>query len=234
MNLAEMIPGLRTEIRYATAHNLTGHPLAGYLKPKAIASLEAAEALQRAFSQAKQLGYGMLVYDAYRPQKAVQDFVRWSREEENGLTRAEFYPALEKSELFPLGYIAERSGHSRGSTIDLTLTDAGGLPLDMGTCFDFMGEESHHNAPGLTPEQLATMRAAGEGVYGRSVFCYLVSSRFKGGELSGVVWVSVKVHSKYSRNDLLFPDTELRIVVRHNGRKYPMEAWEVVSVEKVV
>ena len=85
----------------------------------------------------------------------------------------------------------------------------------------------------LTPEQLATMRAAGEGVYGRSVFCYLVSSRFKGGELSGVVRVSVTVHSKYSKNDLVCPDTELRIVVRHNGRRYPMEAWEVVSVEKV-
>ena len=85
----------------------------------------------------------------------------------------------------------------------------------------------------LTPEQLATMRAAGEGVYGRSVFCYLVSSRFKGGELSGVVRVSVTVHSKYSKNDLVCPDTELRIVVRHNGRRYPMEAWEVVSVEEV-
>ena len=85
----------------------------------------------------------------------------------------------------------------------------------------------------LTPQQLETMRAAGEGVYSRSVFCRLVSSRYIGGELSGVVWVSVKVHSRYSRNDLLFPDTELRIVVRNNGRKYPMEAWEVVSVEKV-
>ena len=85
----------------------------------------------------------------------------------------------------------------------------------------------------LTPQQLETMRAAGEGVYSRSVFCRLVSSRFKGGELSGVVWVSVKVHSRYSRNDLLFPDTELRIVVRNNGRRYPMESWEDTSVEKV-
>lgn len=85
----------------------------------------------------------------------------------------------------------------------------------------------------LTPQQLETMRAAGEGVFSRSVFCRLVSSRFKGGELSGVVWVSVKVRSRYSKNDLLFPATELRIVVRHNGRRYPMGAWEVVSVEKV-
>lgn len=85
----------------------------------------------------------------------------------------------------------------------------------------------------LTPEQLETMRAAGEGVYSRSVFCHLVSSRFKGGVLSGVVKVLVTVHSKYSKNDLVCPDTELRIVVRHNGRRYPMEAWEVVSVEEV-
>lgn len=85
----------------------------------------------------------------------------------------------------------------------------------------------------LTPQQLDTMRAAGEGVYGRSVFCHLVSSRFKGEVLSGVVKVSVTVHSKYSKNDLVYPDTELRIVVRHNGRRYPMEAWEVTSVEKI-
>ena len=85
----------------------------------------------------------------------------------------------------------------------------------------------------LTPQQLETMRAAGEGVYSRSVFCHLVSSHFKGEVLSGVVKVSVTVHSKYSKNDVVYPDTELRIVVRHNGRRYPMEAWEVISVEKV-
>lgn len=85
----------------------------------------------------------------------------------------------------------------------------------------------------LTPQQLESMRAAGEGVYSRSVFCRLVSSRYKGGELSGVVWVSVKVHSKYSKNDLLFPGTELRIVVRHNDRQYPMGEWVVTEVEQI-
>lgn len=153
VDLSVYIPGIRTDIRYATAHNLTGHPLAGYLAGKAIAAREAAEALAAAFQAAQQRGYGMLVYDAYRPQKAVSDFVRWSREAETGETKAEFYPELDKAELFPLGYIAERSGHSRGATIDLTLTDAEGCPLDMGTCFDFMGERSHHGAAGLTPEQ---------------------------------------------------------------------------------
>lgn len=153
VDLAEAVPGVRTEIRYATAHNLTGHPLAGYLAPRALATVEAAAALAIAFQAAKLQGYGMLIYDAYRPQKAVSDFVRWSREPETGLTRAEFYPELEKGMLFPLGYIAERSGHSRGSTIDLTLLDAEGTPLDMGTCFDFMSEKSHHGAAGLTPAQ---------------------------------------------------------------------------------
>lgn len=153
VDLSEVISGIGTDIRYATAHNLTGHPLAGYLAPKALATREAAAALAAAFQKARRLGYGMLVYDAYRPQKAVDDFVVWSREAETGATKAEFYPELEKKALFPMGYIAERSGHSRGSTIDLTLTDAAGAPLDMGTCFDFMSERSHHGAAGLTREQ---------------------------------------------------------------------------------
>lgn len=153
VDLSTVIPGIRTEIRYATPHNLTGRPLAGYLAAKALATREAAEALALAFQEARGLGYGMLIYDAYRPQKAVSDFARWSREPETGETKAEFYPELEKSDLFPLGYIAERSGHSRGSTIDLTLTDARGVPIDMGTCFDFMGERSHYSAAGLTEAQ---------------------------------------------------------------------------------
>ena len=153
VDLSAAIPGLRTDIRYATAHNLTGHPLSGYLAAKAVTTEEAAAALSHAWQEARRLGYGMLVYDAYRPQKAVDDFVRWSQEPETGLTKAEFYPELDKADLFPLGYIARQSGHSRGSTIDLTLTDGADVPLDMGTCFDFMGARSHHGAAGLTESQ---------------------------------------------------------------------------------
>ena len=153
VDLTEAVPGVLAEVRYATSHNLTGHPLAGYTAPRALATREAAQALAIAFAQAQRLGYGMLVYDAYRPQKAVDDFVRWSRLPEDGETREEFYPHLDKGQLFPLGYIALRSGHSRGSTIDLTLTDAAGRPVDMGGGFDLMDERSHHNAPGLTAEQ---------------------------------------------------------------------------------
>ena len=153
VDLTEAVPGVLTEVRYATGHNLTGHPLAGYTAPRALATREAAQALAVAFAQARRLGYGMLVYDAYRPQKAVDDFVRWSRLPGDGKTREEFYPHLDKGQLFPQGYIALRSGHSRGSTIDLTLTDAAGRPVDMGGGFDLMDERSHHNAPGLTAEQ---------------------------------------------------------------------------------
>lgn len=150
--LTDVVPGLQEEIRYATAHNLTGHPLAGYCAGRAMATRETAIALRKALQAAQRWGYGLLVYDAYRPQKAVDDFVRWSQQPEDGLTKAEFYPTLEKCDLFPQGYIALRSGHSRGSTIDLTLT-RDGAPVDMGTGFDDMGEKSHHNAPGLTPQQ---------------------------------------------------------------------------------
>lgn len=157
VDLAQHIPGLAAEVRYATKDNLAGHPLAGYRARKALATVQAADALALAFSRAKTMGYGMLVYDAYRPQKAVDDLLRWSQQPEDGLTKAAFYPALDKTALFPLGYIAGKSGHSRGSTIDLTLT-RDGAPVDMGGTFDLMDVRSHHNAPGLTAEQMQNRR----------------------------------------------------------------------------
>lgn len=153
VDLCLAVPGIQAEVRYATAHNLTGHPLAGYLAPKAIGTVESARALKIAYEAAQQLGYGLLIYDAYRPQKAVGDFVSWSQEQEDGRTKEEFYPELEKEQLFPLGYIARRSGHSRGSVVDLTLTKEG-KPVDMGTAFDFMSDRSHHGYANLTEEQL--------------------------------------------------------------------------------
>lgn len=151
VDLCAAVAGIQAEVRYASAHNLTGHPLAGYTEARAIATVEAAQALNTAFQLARSLGYGMLIYDAYRPQKAVDDFVTWSQQPEDGRTKAEFYPALDKTELFPLGYIARRSGHSRGSTIDLTLTRDGQI-VDMGTCFDYMHDASHHGYNGLSPQ----------------------------------------------------------------------------------
>lgn len=161
VDLCEFVPGIQSEIRYATAHNLTGHPLAGYLAPKALGTKAAALALKKAFASAQQLGYGLLIYDAYRPQKAVTDFVTWSQLPEDFQTKEEFYPELDKSVLFDLGYIAKRSGHSRGSVVDLTLTKDG-IPVDMGTTFDFMSQKSHHLYDNLTEiqkENRALLRA---------------------------------------------------------------------------
>ncbi len=154
VDVRELIPDAETEIRYATAHNLTGHPLAGYKAGKALMTVEAAKALAKAAEKLRTMGYGILIYDAYRPQKAVTDFVTWSGEAENGETKAEFYPELEKADLFPMGYIARKSGHSRGSTVDLTLTKDG-CSIDMGTTFDRMSDLSHHGAAGLTDVQNA-------------------------------------------------------------------------------
>ena len=160
VDLGAYIPGISVEARYATSHNLTGHPLAGYCAEKAFATVEAANALQKAVNVFRQMGYGVLIYDAYRPQKAVNDFVVWSQEEENFATKAEFYPALEKADLFPMGYIARRSGHTRGSTIDLTLFDAAAQKdLDMGGGFDYFGELSWAGyTRTLTQEQIANRR----------------------------------------------------------------------------
>lgn len=154
LDVLAVIPEAKTEIRYATSHNLTGEPLDGYRVPKALLTREAALALKQAADNLARLGYGILIYDAYRPQKAVSHFVRWSKAPEDGMTKAEFYPEQQKERLFELGYIALRSGHSRGSTVDLTLTKDG-CPVDMGTAFDFMGDSSHHRAPDVSPEAAA-------------------------------------------------------------------------------
>lgn len=153
VDLQQLYPSLQLDIRYAGRHNLAGHPLAGYNAPRALMTREAAAAFGKAVEAFEQLGYGILVYDTYRPQKAVTDFVTWSRQPEDNTTKAEFYPRLEKASLFPQGYIALHSGHSRGSTIDLTLTKDGN-PIDMGTCFDYMDELSHHDCTQITPQQL--------------------------------------------------------------------------------
>ena len=153
VDLAEYIPGVVIDARYAGSHNLVGEPLDGYRANKAFAVREAADAMKKAYNVFRQMGYGVIIYDAYRPQKAVDHFVRWANAPETMLTKTEFYPDIEKTQLFPLGYIAAKSGHTRGSTIDLTLTKDG-VPLDMGTDFDWMMDKSHQCAKGLTQEQM--------------------------------------------------------------------------------
>ena len=140
--------------RYAGSDNFMGRPVRGYYAPEIMVTLEAAEALAAAQKGAKAHGLSLLVFDGYRPQRAVDHFVEWGADLADTLNKAAYYPNVPKAELFERGYIAERSGHSRGSTVDLTLT-RDGLPLDMGTPFDFFDELSHTENPAITPEAMA-------------------------------------------------------------------------------
>ncbi|MFI9065835.1 M15 family metallopeptidase [Streptomyces sp. NPDC053429] len=146
--LSEVDPTIGQEIRYASAHNFTGRPVAGYEEPVCLLARPAAEALRRAQRQLSRRGYGLLVYDCYRPQRAVDAFVRWAGDAEDRSAKAEFYLRVDKARLIPEGYIAPKSGHSRGSTLDVTLVALpGGRPLDMGTAFDFFDPLSHTDDP---------------------------------------------------------------------------------------
>lgn len=143
VDAATVVPGLEVEIRYAGEHNFVGAKITGYEKPICLLTKEAAAALAKAQIALASSGVGLKVFDCYRPARAVAHFVRWSRDLRDTATKGEFYPDVDKRDLFRDGYIASRSGHSRGSTVDLTLVDI--LPgrdgklqeRDMGTPFDF-------------------------------------------------------------------------------------------------
>ncbi len=156
VSLAQAAPDVILEIRYYSTYNFVGDRIDGYEQPCALMTRQAAAALEEASQDAQARGYRLKVYDAYRPSTAVDHFVRWAEDVEDTRMKAYFYPELDKSVLFDQGYIAERSGHSRGSTVDLTLFDmATGKEADMGGTFDYFGERSHPDyTQDLTPEQL--------------------------------------------------------------------------------
>lgn len=154
--LADAVPDILQEIRYYSTYNFVGSRIDGYEQPCAILTAEAAQALRAVSDELLAQGYRLKVYDAYRPQSAVDHFVRWAEDLEDTTMQPYFYPEEEKSQLFAHGYIAARSGHSRGSTVDLTLLDeVSGKELDMGGTFDYFGAPSHTDYAGLTPERQA-------------------------------------------------------------------------------
>lgn len=155
--LTDVVPDAILEIRYYSTYNFVGDRIDGYEQPTALLTKEAAAALKAVSDEVKEKGYRLKIYDAYRPQKAVDHFVRWAEDIDDARMKDYFYRNVDKTRLFDEGYIDAKSGHSRGSTLDLTLFDMNTeKELDMGGTFDWFGEESHPDYVGdLTQEQLA-------------------------------------------------------------------------------
>jgi zinc D-Ala-D-Ala dipeptidase len=157
--LKDVAPEIVCDLRYLGANNFLGRPVDGYQKPRCILTRESAEALKRVQADLKRLKLGLKIFDAYRPQRGVNHFVRWAKDLSETKMKARFYPDTAKKDLFRKGFIASRSGHSRGSTVDLTVVAFNTLnqpvELDMGTEFDFFGPKSQLKTPDITPVQRA-------------------------------------------------------------------------------
>ena len=144
VTLTDVVPDIIMEIRYFGTYNFVGTRIDGYLEPTALLTKVAADSLRAVSDDVMSQGYRLKIYDAYRPQKGVNHFVRWSKDVSDTLMKRYFYPDLDKSVLFAQNYIMEKSGHTRGSTVDLTLFDmTTEKELDMGGTFDWFGPESH-------------------------------------------------------------------------------------------
>ncbi|MAI92705.1 MAG: peptidase M15 [Flavobacteriaceae bacterium] len=142
------------DLKYYSTENFTGQLVEGYHSNTAILTNESASALSNAQDDFNKLGYSLILYDAYRPQRAVDFFVQWSKNLDDTINKRIYYPNIKKSELFKLGYIAYKSGHSRGSTVDVSLVELStNKELDMGTIFDYFGIESHTFSDDITEKQ---------------------------------------------------------------------------------
>jgi len=156
VNVDEVIADLHVDLRYGGSDNFIGRPVDGYERNRLILTRAAAQALEKVQAQLRVRGLSLIVYDGYRPQRAVDHFVRWAKDLGDQKNKAAYYPDVDKSMLFAQGYIADRSGHTRGSTLDLSIADAAtGKALDMGTPWDHFGPESWPGYAGITPQQRA-------------------------------------------------------------------------------
>ena len=152
--LSETIPDAIIEIRYYSTYNFVGDRIDGYEEPLALLTKEAAIALKKVSDELKEKGYRLKIFDAYRPQKAVKNFMIWAKDVNDTRMKKYFYPELKKDVLFSQGYIAEKSSHSRGSSVDLTLFDIKfEKEVDMGGSFDFFGELSRPDYTKIAKEQ---------------------------------------------------------------------------------
>ena len=157
VNITDVVPDAILEVRYFSTYNFVGARIDGYEEPVALLTRQAADSLKAASDDLMLQGYCIKIYDAYRPQRAVDHFMRWALVEDDTVTKAYFYPRLTKKEVFDGEYVATKSGHSRGSTIDLTIIDMKtGKELDMGGTFDWFGIESHPDFGGGNPANSST------------------------------------------------------------------------------
>ena len=155
-NAKTIIQDIEIDLRYATKNNFIGQKIDGYKAQKAILSTKATRALLAAQQEFGQMGLGLKLFDGYRPQRAVDHFVRWAKNPIDTLKKAQFYPNIPKSQLFKAQYIATRSGHSRGSSVDITLIDFSSCEeLDMGSSYDFFGKISNLDYQNLSSKQHA-------------------------------------------------------------------------------
>ena len=152
--LKDVDASIQTELRYFSHQNFIGKPIDGYQKDCIILTKLTAEALQKIQANLKKEGLSLKVFDAYRPQQAVNHFVKWAKILNDTLMKKEYYPNVPKSQLFQLGFIASKSGHTRGSTVDITLIKLNTKKeFDMGSAYDFFGEESHPFYKKITKKQ---------------------------------------------------------------------------------
>jgi D-alanyl-D-alanine dipeptidase len=155
----EFVSGIRWDAKYAVWDNFTGKPVDGYLANRIVGTKALCAALDAAREKAQSLGFGLLLWDGYRPQRAVDRFLRWSTQPEDGRTKRRHYPNIDRTEMFEKGYVAARSGHSRGSAVDLTLYHlATGEIARMGGDHDLMDSISHHGARGVAPTEARNRR----------------------------------------------------------------------------
>lgn len=150
--IGSVIDDAAFDIRYYSANNFTGNKIKGYKAPRAYMTKEALSALAKAAEDLRAQGYRLLIWDSYRPQKAVDNFVAWINDPEDTGDKS-FYPELQKSALLTGNYVMAKSGHTRGSTVDLTIIKKDGRFVDMGGTFDLFSEVSHPDYPNLTDEQ---------------------------------------------------------------------------------
>lgn len=160
VDVRSVAPDIAVEMRYAAANNFVGRPIAGYEAPVCLLTRDAATALAAVQASLEASSRGLKVYDCYRPTRAVADFAAWARDLDDQRMKTEYYPNVDKARLFELGYIAERSGHSRGSTVDVTIVDrATGREIDMGTPYDLFDPRSWPTDQSVSAEAQANRQA---------------------------------------------------------------------------